>query len=613
MNNFQLIKIKNSMYSLKIFDIFYFTRKMFRVRIHNAENLPILTKNVRKTRIYCFSTSSCKYFYDSFKNKENTTNPQWNCEFELDLFRCNTLTFLLYSSRLLSKEIFIGQVDINIPLFFLQEAGKQILNNPQSSTRLEFPITSCANSNAILSLSISYFPTAYRPIKFEDISNPVLHIFVTHTPSIPLSTNENPIEIELLQAYFIEDKKSGFYNGLYFNFNKKTQWETIGYSSLGQYIQGQTGLTQIHSISLNRINNKFEFFILDVSDYKGVVTLNFVIEKKGKIKTIKDQQYIEPHNSKKSKKGTLKTVDVLCEPNHKYCFPLYLFYEKKVIKKDAFDLTFSSPMYTICEKPSNSIENYFNEFYSQIIEKAKSNIPQLKDVNFFKTTVLNHSEKVPLINVFNDLNLGINYKLRIYIGGSTSYKDEEGSDTDYWEPRFIIYDKQSCKRNEEIEKSLIKKPFYVSPIFTSKKPVFGMKWNSYVNLNLDQFDMNKVVVFAVYCDASLESADEVGFYLISQVGNYGDDKSEDNERLLFRNLIFPDKNNSHFLICFRFEFIEDGWEIFPMRFYFKKKKKMDSVLNSLFANNWVMPEILSNQINFNDSSGEEQLIENAED
>ena len=88
---------------------------------------------------------------------------------------------------------------------------------------------------------------------------------------------------------------------------------------------------------------------------------------------------------------------------------------------------------------------------------------------------------------FSDLNLNINFKLRIYIGGSTTYQDEEGSDADYWEPFFIIYDKKSCKRNEEIEKTFLKKPFYNSPVFTSKKPIFGMKWNSYVNLNLDKF------------------------------------------------------------------------------------------------------------------------------
>ena len=105
-------------------------------------------------------------------------------------------------------------------------------------------------------------------------------------------------------------------------------------------------------------------------------------------------------------------------------------------------------MYTICEKPSNSIENNFNVFYLQIIEKAKSNIPQLKNINFFKTTVLNHSEKVSLLNVFNDLNLEIIYKLRIFISCSTFYQDEECSDTDYWEMTFIIYDKQRCKRNE---------------------------------------------------------------------------------------------------------------------------------------------------------------------
>ena len=99
---------------------------MIHIRVISAENLPVYTKEVRKTRIYCFSSSACRYFYGSFKNKDNTINPKWNGEFDADLLRCSSLSFILFSSRLLSKEVYLGRVDISSMqfshylMFFLQ-------------------------------------------------------------------------------------------------------------------------------------------------------------------------------------------------------------------------------------------------------------------------------------------------------------------------------------------------------------------------------------------------------------------------------------------------------------------------------------------------------------
>lgn len=85
-------------------------------------------------------------------------------------------------------------------------------------------------------------------------------------------------------------------------------------------------------------------------------------------------------------------------------------------------------------------------------------------------------------------------------------------------------------------------------------------------------------------------ADEDGFYMISQI-------HDDVETLLIRNLVFADIIKSRFVTCFRLEFIEDGWEIIPMRHFFKTKKNMNSAMEILFANNWILSDDFLNPIN----------------
>lgn len=86
----------------------------------------------------------------------------------------------------------------------------------------------------------------------------------------------------------------------------------------------------------------------------------------------------------------------------------------------------------------------------------------------------------------------------------------------------------------------------------------------------------------------------------------------DKETLLFRNMLFVDKYDSRFLVCFRLEFVDDDCEIFPTIYDFTKKKKMNPAIDSLFTNNWILPENLLNPNNFDSEEEDEEEEEEEE-
>lgn len=560
---------------------------MIKVNIITAENLPVPTKKERKTKILCLSTSSCNYFYGSFKNSENTRNPNWNCSFDVDLFRCCTLYFKLYSSQLLSKDIFLGEVNINFSKFFYESPGNDILKIPYECIKCEFPITSCSSPNAKLSLSFLFIPKSYRPIQFKDVSKPFIHLWATFTPTI--QGIDNNIEIELLQTYAIQEKKTK--SGYFFNLNNSHSWESVGYSSSNRTFLGPTGFTPIRTFFLKRINGLFNFFIVNVKNYSGVVTLNFIAEKKGKKEYLDDKYFISP-KKEKNLIGTVKTVDIRVEPNKRYCAPFFLFTEKKLIKR-VFEFC---PFQQLTTHNFDSKSDYSDQicseipFQSSIIEVAQSEIEYLNDAHLMKTFVLPHSEKVSLAKIFSEFNQPYRPKIRIYINGSTTHSNGQSSYTHYWKPFFKIFDVNSGQLCSEISKQLKKKPFFhFRSLF--EKDTLPFEWHTYVDLNLDEIGIDKIVIFNIKCMSTLESAKPPGiFHITSHV-------DDDNEReiLLFRSPIYVDLHKSYCGIFMRFEFIEDAWNVVPMRYTFTKKKKLDVAIEALFRNNWVMPQFLDDK------------------
>lgn len=574
---------------------------MIRIQINGAQDLPVPTKKERKTTIFCFCSSSCTYFFDSYKNKENTRNPVWNASFEVDLYRVSYLKFKLYSSRLFTRKIFLGESSIDFSTFLSQPPGDKLLKQPYGSVRYEFPLTLCYSPNAYLSLSFLYIPKFYRPIQFKDLSNPIIHVWATFTPDF--SRIENNIEIGLVQTCIDKDKNIGYF----YDLNDLHSWESVGFSSNKNVVLGQTGFTPIRTFLLDRIKNKYTFFVIDTpNDYSGTVTLNFVAEREGKTVFVDGDVLFSPKKSK-DLIGTIKTVDIRVEPKKKYLVPLYLFYMKKIFKK-SFELNQFQLITTIKNDSKSDItEQLYSEipFNSSIIEVAQAEIDDLRNANLKKALVLPSSGKVNIQKVMQEFNLQITTKLRVYINGSTTVSSGNSSYVNYWEPYFIIYNRTTHKICPEISKRLIKKPLYHFR-GTFEKSDIPFDWHTYIDLNLDEIGINKVIVLNVVCLSNLFSASPPGAFHITHID------SNSKETLLFTNTIYADSCKTNATSFMRIEFIEDSWNITQMRYAFSKTKKLNYVINALFDNNWVMPEILTNKIKSPDSSDDEFLLDDIE-
>lgn len=572
---------------------------MIRIQIICAENLPVPTKVERKTKIICFSSSTCDYFIGSFKNGENSRNPRFNCSFDVDLFRCIYLSFKLYSSRLFSDDIFLGDVFINFSTFLQKPPGEEIFKRTTESAQFNFPLTSCSSPNAILSLSFSFLPRIYRPIQIKDLTVAYIHVWATFTPSI--EKYENQIEIDLLQACL----KTGYF----YNLNNSHSWESVGYSSYDCVFHGQTGFTPIRTFFLERIDEKINFLIVNVENYSGVITLNFVAEQKMKEECFEDKFFLSLKNNKNDLIGKVKTVDIKVEKNKKYCAPVYLFYEEKMIK-NSFEInqfqSFSTHNYKLKEDITDNLLSQI-PFDSSIMEVAHYEIEYLKNIKLMKTFILPKNEPISLQKIFREFNIQPHFKLRIYIDGSTTCSNGGCTFTNFWKPFFKIFDKNTGHLCRDISQSLLKSPFlHVRNQFDKNR--IPIDWHTFIDLDLDEIGIEKVVVLNIKCHSSLKLASTPGMICISRV--VGDD-----ETLLFRNPIFEDSDSSFCGIFMRFEFIQNEWFIVPMRYCFTKKRKLDLVSYALFKNKWILPQYAIDKINdqsLSCSSDDEFLLDEIE-
>ena len=562
---------------------------MINIKVLEADNIPIFKGKPRKTIISCFSYSSYRFFYGTYKSKDKSNNPQWNFDFNIDLFKLIHLRFFLYGLRSNDNNYFIGSVTFNFIDFISSSPGNQIMQNIGTSIINEFPIKSSKTSDSKLILSFTYIPTIYvqNRLKLSFSINPILHVYTTFSPS--LNKVDHPVEIEILQAYTVPDLNNSKKIGYYYNINKETPWECVGKSSIDRYILGTTGFSQIQSLSIPRLKGKYTFFVLNVSNFTGKVTLNFVYEKMGETVHFADKCFIK--TKKKNQKTVLvNTINVDVVPDKKYFIPYYLYFDNYSTKYQ-FN-RFLNEMETITLDKSK-IKNYSTlnysdkisseiEFNSQIIDKVHL-IPSIENVNFLRTNILPNNSEISIPKTLSDYNLPAESYLRFYVGGSTTNVVANTVYVDYWQHNFIAYDKdtgEKClKFSAMMENQLLKQ----NP---ERKPKSYLPsrfiWNSVLNINLNQIEKNQILVYYIHSNSYLQSAFQNGFFMISQY-------SDHNEVLLFKNPIFSDSWSAHYAICFRIEFIQNEWKIIPMRHYFETQKKMDFDLKYMNSNNWILP------------------------
>ena len=535
---------------------------MIHVQVIQAKGLTFPKNKPQKARIDCFSQSSIKYFYGSYKKNEKTQDPKWNINFDIDLFRASTLKFVLYSTKILSKDEYIGQVEIDLQDFFTQETGKQIISNHNISHEFQYLISP---QNSHLILSFKNTEKVYQPIQFNEIQNPIVHLWPTFDPPFINNDTQNPIELEMIQINGPMSNPTLYKKCFYSHLDQSHTWNAIGVRTSNKYALICSNFTQIHTLFLYLLSNKYNFFILNVFNYTGKITLNFLCEKCCKNVFFENRFYPSPLESN-NKIGIIKKVEIQVEANKKYVAPLYLY---DVFNQDqSFDLkieSFETNDLTIAKDQSiNEIE-----FHSKIIEKVKNIVPAFHDSNIERVEVLPKSKEVSLNKIFNDFKLQLNLELRIYVGSLAGFN--------LWSPFFVIFDKNSNQRCKDIESKLIKKPNCIlNTLKTNFK--FGLLYNATVDFKLDEIGRDKIIVFDLESQNSLKMSTTM--FAISNFLN-------GNETLLFQNYVTGDEDgDSNCGSFFRFEFHNDDWKIIPMSFYSKSKKEFETKIYSLYQNKW---------------------------
>lgn len=570
---------------------------MIHVKVIKAEHLTESKKNYSKTKILCFSSSSRDYYCDKFKNREKVNTTHWNGEFDVSLFKASNLSFIIFGSKMLSKgkKKFLGRVDVDVCKLFTEDAVKQIISDPKTIYECKFPIKSSESQNATLTLAFSYKPTVYKQIEFKDISKPTIHFWTSYDPPIEITETEKmPVEIELFQGELINDRQNGEMNIFFTNFNKYTTWQSVGNSSCNLVVPLQNGLTQVHSFKLSRVAGKYEFFLLNVSNYSGNVTLNFVEEKRGKLKKFKDGSYFTIKSGKENV-GIIKTISVKVESNKLYCLPIFMFYDKKFVEKTMNFVSF--PAVNCDVNLENGIKEHeysdvFSskiELFNQIFEKARESIPELKEVNFLRVNALPQMESISLPKTIKDYNIPPTNNIRIYLGGSTTVESQDQQTTaNYWKPFFIVYDAKTGKKNQDISDQLVS--YTAKDVkFPAGKNAQGLKAHTTLTFNLDKVGTENIIVFGINCRSTLITANPPGFFLISHVDN-------ENDTLLFRENVFPDEK-VHYEVCFRFFYYDNEWKIAPIRKFFADSKETYTYVDNLQASNWNIPNDMLCQSN----------------
>lgn len=542
---------------------------MLHVHVLQAQKLHFPREKPQKARIDCFSKSSLTYFYGSFKSNDKTTDPKWDFEFDMDLFRASSLNFVLYCSKILSKDEYLGKVDINMSDLFRQEKGKQLLSNPNTKIQFEFPIQP---QDSVLVLTICYSEKVYRPITFTNVQNPIVHLWLTFDPSYEYDGKQNPVELELIQ---INGQNNSFQNCIYYHLDNHHSWKEIGIRSSEKNVLIGSNYTQIHTIFLFLLCNKYNFFVLKVFNYTGKVTLNFVCENYGKNSFFEGRFYPTPNESS-NQIGIIKTVDVQVESNKKYVAPIYL--HDSVNANQNFDLTIESINTSNLVIDSSQLPSKYSElvtseipFHSQIINKAKEAIPSLNNSNIRRVNVLpQSSEEISLKQILIDLNAATNPKIRLYTGNYNGFS--------LWYPFFIVYNKNNQQRCKEIESNLLKKPneFLSTP---KSNHSYRFSYNSLVDFELDKIGTDKIIIFNIECKTSAKISSPSVMFAISHFCN-------GNETLLFQNFVSDDECDSNCCVLLRLEFVGDDWKLYPMLSYYKQRKELESSVASLYANNW---------------------------
>ena len=614
---------------------------MIHVTIIGANNLPIVTKKIEKTRLIVLSSSTKRYFYGSIKNKEKTSYPLWDAEFDIDFYRANFLYLKLFASPFFKKDTFIGEAIIDL-ISIMNEQPQNFYGSIDQPIHRDVPITLCQADNAQISFEFYYIPSILPSLPLSDIpSSPQYHVFLTYNPPLPFSQEfQLPVEIELLQYFAIpqnkEDKKSKTSRGVYLHLDSKHDWESVGISN--QYpVFGPTGYTQLISLNSERISEKALVFLFNVHNYHGIVTLNLVAEHPDKHMEYFNSNLFEVVPSKSIKKGIIQTIDVCVQENTKISLPLSLYFHQSFFSKsiETFPISqflFSSNANNSNNSNSSNINNLDNSnnsnlnnkeigeslilipsndvnsnvdsnsninsnsnvdsnsnlitpntsetsFYRNITIEIENNVTPFnsKSVQFIPRTVPYKEVSIPLKEQLDKINAPISYKLRFYFGGSTTVSYGQTVITHFWQPLILIFDKATGTLLQDPTENIHDS----SNCRVPKNYMIDEKSpDGSIGLNLDEIGIDKIVLFTLSNTFALDAAQKPGYYYLVQ---------DDTNEVLFRKDIYISEYASLISSFGRFEYIEDDWVFIPMKNVFMSVDKGIKKFMEMAQNKWIYP------------------------
>lgn len=550
---------------------------MLRVKVINAEKLPLSNNQPPKTKLCFSSISSLRFMNCISKITESTTSPYYNVDTYIPFFRCGTLSFTIYSVRPLKEDELIGRVDINFPKFLIEHSIENFESTPFEPIKQTFPITSCVSSRACLTIEFSSVALTYNPISFDKLRSPFFNVFTTYSPPVQFDS-KLPVEIELFQAFPVmqteEDKKSHVHNGIYYYLTKDNTWDEVGFSTNENCIAYPTGKTQLQTCMLNLINDKAEVFVLNVGDYTGTITVNFIGGHKGKFKTFSEGECYVSKSSDFEIDRFLE-LQIKVEKNKKYVVPVLITDLSQKLPNGQIVNEF--PLLEF-EKNSDFSEEQLEK---QILDEILKINTNWQKTNFSKASIIPSSQKVSLSKILNEHQLPPVMNFKVYMGGSAKNYQNNITLSSYWTPTFIVLDSKSGTRCTEIEESLVSdenmkncKP----AVNYLKKQIYGSVWTFCVDLNLDSIGPEKVVVLCVKSGSVLENSQPPGSLTIVD--------AEKGTLLLRKHIVVDKGEKSHFGTCLRFQRAEGGWEAVPMFEFFSEEEKMISYVDSLYKNDW---------------------------
>lgn len=522
---------------------------MLHIKVLSAHDLPLVSNSIRKTIIFLFAGSGPYYFIAQEKSQEKTQNPFFSIEADIPFYISDAIILHLWSARLFSKKILIGKARLD----FKKIIQENILDlTSPNEVPYEIGFEPGYNNKARISLLLSFRSQDYplfSQVNPEKIPYNNLSFYFKYNPPLPYTISEPPVTAQLLHCYQSKDKTELNYT-LY---DENSDWSYIGGNTESNIVPGPTGPTPILSISKYNIpmyhSKHLFFFIIYNKSYNGLLSFVSNIDKFGTTGIYSLIGNCFSYKSLKPKKsGIFREFDIHVEPGKYYAVPAYFDVNPHIVNLD-FSIQNFKPM--LSDKRDTLVQDIISAIHT-IPDYSKIKIEEMIPFPKYGT--------ITLKNIYEKYQIPQSNKLTILNGGFSVHSTGKSTVTIYWEPSVCAIDKRT--------RQLVTLPQTVMD--TKFKSFFGPKMvaNSQIThittLDLNQADPNYVIIYILGThDPDLTCVQDIPHCVILDA---------ESEKIFFRTPLRIFESGYRNLLMYKFEKIEDEWQITSIQRPFTTKK-----------------------------------------